>query len=145
VVVVVVVVVVVDDPPLRANSRILSATSAVRGRDQKLKNVMLGYQKLDVYQCAVRLLALCARLSTEVPKPRATSFDGAAVSTPLNIAEGSGRPAAGDATRFIPMKVPPLRTNSRVPGPGARTQSRCPRVCPTQSSEDVGLAEEAAR
>jgi four helix bundle protein len=64
---------------------------------------MLGYQKLDVYQCAVRLLALCARLSTEVPKgygPLGDQLRRAAVSTPLNIAEGSGRPAAGDATRF---------------------------------------------
>lgn len=64
---------------------------------------MLGYQKLDVYQCAIRLLALCARLSGEVPKGYASLGDQlrrAAVSTPLNIAEGSGRPADGDAARF---------------------------------------------
>ena len=61
---------------------------------------MLGYQKLDVYQCAIRLLALCARLSGEVPKGYASLGDQlrrAAVSTPLNIAEG---PADGDAARF---------------------------------------------
>ena len=64
---------------------------------------MLGYQKLDVYQCAVRLLALCARLSADVPKgygPLGDQLRRAAVSVSLNISEGSGRPAAGDAARF---------------------------------------------
>jgi four helix bundle protein len=69
----------------------------------EIRSIMLGYQKLDVYQCAIRLLALCARLSSEVPKGYASLGDQlrrAAVSTPLNIAEGSGRPADGDAARF---------------------------------------------
>jgi hypothetical protein len=37
------------------------------GAAVEIRGVMLGYQKLDVYQCAVRLLALCARLSADVP------------------------------------------------------------------------------
>ena len=64
---------------------------------------MLGYQRLDVYQCAVRLLAVCAHLSQVVPRgyaPLADQLRRAAVSVPLNIAEGSGRPKAADAGRF---------------------------------------------
>jgi four helix bundle protein len=64
---------------------------------------MLGYQRLDVYQCAVRLLADCARLSQEAPKGYGSLADQlrrAAVSVPLNIAEGAGRPASADAARF---------------------------------------------
>lgn len=64
---------------------------------------MLGYQRLDVYQCAVRLLAHCARLSQDVPKGYASLGDQlrrAAVSVPLNIAEGAGRPSNRDAAHF---------------------------------------------
>lgn len=73
------------------------------GAAVEIKGVMLGYQKLDVYQCAVRLLALCARLSADVPKgygPLGDQLRRAAVSVSLNISEGSGRPAASDAARF---------------------------------------------
>jgi four helix bundle protein len=64
---------------------------------------MLGYQRLDVYQCAVRLLVYCARLSHETPKGYASLSDQlrrAALSVPLNIAEGSGRPTTTDGARF---------------------------------------------
>ena len=64
---------------------------------------MLGYQRLDVYQCAVRLLAHCAQLSADVPKGYASLADQlrrASLSVPLNIAEGAGRPTATDAARF---------------------------------------------
>jgi four helix bundle protein len=64
---------------------------------------MLGYQRLDVYQCAIQLLSQCVRLSANVPKgygPLGDQLRRAAVFVPLNIAEGSGRPAAGDAARF---------------------------------------------
>jgi four helix bundle protein len=73
------------------------------GAAVEIRGVMLGYQKLDVDQCAVRLLALCARLSADVPKgygPLGDQLRRAAVSVTLNISEGSGRPAAGDAARF---------------------------------------------
>jgi four helix bundle protein len=64
---------------------------------------MLGYQRLDVYQCAVRLLAHATRLSHDVPKGYSSLGDQlrrAALSVPLNIAEGAGRPTAADGARF---------------------------------------------
>src|SRR5690606_36531 len=65
---------------------------------------MLGYQRLDVYQCAVRLLAHCTRLSNDAPKGYASLADQlrrVSLSVPLNIAEGAGRPRATDAARFF--------------------------------------------
>ncbi|HWB73297.1 MAG TPA: four helix bundle protein [Nannocystaceae bacterium] len=56
-----------------------------------------------MYQCAIRLLADCARLSGDTPKGYATLADQlrrAALSIPLNIAEGAGRPGPVDAARF---------------------------------------------
>jgi four helix bundle protein len=64
---------------------------------------MLAYKRLDVYQCAVRALALCARVGQEMPTGYAFLGDQlrrAATSIPLNVAEGSGRAASGDAARF---------------------------------------------
>ena len=64
---------------------------------------MLFYQRLDVYQCAIRLLADCARLSADVPKgyaPLADQLRRASLSIPLNIAEGTGRAQPADAARF---------------------------------------------
>ena len=64
---------------------------------------MLTYQKLDVYRCAIRALALSARISNEIPKGYSVLSDQlrrAALSISLNIAEGSGRPSAPDAARF---------------------------------------------
>jgi four helix bundle protein len=67
---------------------------------------MLAYQRLDVYQCAVRAVALCSTISNEIPKGYGTLTEQlrrAIVSIPLNIAEGCGRPTAADATRFYGM------------------------------------------
>ena len=64
---------------------------------------MLGYQRLDVYQCATQLLAHCARLSQNTPKGFPSLTDQlrrASLSVPLNIAEGAGRRTATDAARF---------------------------------------------
>jgi four helix bundle protein len=64
---------------------------------------MLAYQRLDVYQCAVRALALLSRISTEMPKGYANLGDQlrrASLSVSLNIAEGSGRATAHDTGRF---------------------------------------------
>ena len=59
--------------------------------------------RLDVYRCAVRLLAHSALLSEHVPKGYAGLADQlrrAALSVPLNIAEGCGRMRGPDAVRF---------------------------------------------
>ncbi len=66
---------------------------------------MFGFQRLDVYQCAVQFLAESTKLASQVPSGHSGLKDQlrrAALSIPLNIAEGSGR-AAGvnrDAKRF---------------------------------------------
>lgn len=63
---------------------------------------MLAFQQLDVYQCAIRLLALAARISESVPRGYSSLADQlrrAALSIPLNIGEGCGRTTRPDATR----------------------------------------------
>jgi four helix bundle protein len=65
--------------------------------------LVLGFQKLDVYRCAVRNLALCASLTEDFPRGYSSLADQlrrASLSVPLNIAEGSGRLSAADAQRF---------------------------------------------
>ena len=64
---------------------------------------MFGFQKLDVYRCAVRFLGLAVPLAARLPRgfgPLADQLRRAALSISLNIAEGSGAGGAGDARRF---------------------------------------------
>jgi len=64
---------------------------------------MLGYQRLDVYKCAIQLLTACSRLSDDMPKGYTSlgeQLRRAAVSIPLNIAEGCGRSGTADGARF---------------------------------------------
>jgi len=63
---------------------------------------MLGFQRLDVYRCAVRLLALASALAARLPRGNGELADQlrrAALSIPLNIAEGSGKEGR-DSARF---------------------------------------------
>jgi four helix bundle protein len=63
---------------------------------------MLGFQRLDVYRCAVRFLGLAASLAGRVPRGNAELVEQlrrAALSIPLNIAEGSGKEGR-DGARF---------------------------------------------
>lgn len=67
---------------------------------------MLAFQNLDVYRCAIRVLALCAQLVDQLPRGCSALGDQlrrASLSIPLNIAEGSGRPSSADAARFYGM------------------------------------------
>jgi four helix bundle protein len=64
---------------------------------------MLSYEKLDVYQCAVRFLALSSRLVSSWPKGNAALVDQlrrAALSIPLNIAEAAGKTTVPDRARY---------------------------------------------
>ena len=63
---------------------------------------MLSFQNLDVYRCAIEFLALVLEIAKEIPRGHAAVVDKlkrAALSIPLNIAEGAGRTGHADAAR----------------------------------------------
>jgi len=65
---------------------------------------MLSYKKLDVYRCAIELLALIADVLHTLAKSKGNStiseqLKGAGFSIPLNIAEGTGRSTVPDQTK----------------------------------------------
>ncbi len=67
---------------------------------------MLSFQNLDVYRCAIELLALAAPISGQVPRgfsSLAEQLRRAALSVPLNIAEAAGRTTELDAARHYAM------------------------------------------
>ena len=63
---------------------------------------MFGFQRLDAYRASTELLGLTSKLVSRIPKGHADLVDQlrrAALSVPLNIAEGSGK-FGRDAVRF---------------------------------------------
>ena len=64
---------------------------------------LLDHEKLDVYRLSVELLALTLRILDGIPKPRRelrSQLERAAMSVPLNIAEGTGKPSPPDRARY---------------------------------------------
>ena len=64
---------------------------------------MFSHERLDVYRLAVEFLALVVELLDSVPRCNAAvcdQFRRAALSIPLNIAEGAGRIGVADQARF---------------------------------------------
>ncbi|WP_438030113.1 four helix bundle protein [Sorangium sp. So ce233] len=64
---------------------------------------LLDHENLDVYHCSIEFLTLALRLVARLPRGERNLRDQlkrAAMSVPLNIAEGSGKPATADRARF---------------------------------------------
>jgi four helix bundle protein len=71
-------------------------------RDARRYRTMFGFQRLDVYSAATEFLATTTRLVANLPKGHGDIADQlrrAALSVPLNIAEGSGK-FSREAVRF---------------------------------------------
>jgi len=65
---------------------------------------MLSFKKLDVYKCSIELLALTAPVLDSLSKSKgnaviADQLKRAALSVPLNIAEGAGKSTPADQTK----------------------------------------------
>ena len=63
---------------------------------------MFGFQRLDVYRCAITFLGVSAQLSSRTPRGYGGLADPlrrAALSVPLNVAEGSGK-SPREAARY---------------------------------------------
>ena len=64
---------------------------------------LLDHEKLDVYRVAVDFLALALRILDGIPRQRRelrSQLERAAMSVPLNIAEGCGKPSGADRARY---------------------------------------------
>ncbi len=65
---------------------------------------MFGFERLDVYQLALRFVVSASRIIDRFPKGQAALADQlrrASMSIVLNIAEGSGRIGRADAARHV--------------------------------------------
>src|SRR6188472_4196537 len=65
---------------------------------------MLSFQRLDVYQYAIEYVTIALESGGKVPRGHADLRDQlrrAALSVPLNVAEGAGRVSEADAARHF--------------------------------------------
>jgi four helix bundle protein len=63
----------------------------------------LDHENLDVYRCSLEFLQVALDVIGALPRGESelrSQFKAAAMSIPLNIAEGAGRPTAADRSRF---------------------------------------------
>ena len=68
-----------------------------------LHGEFVNFRKLNVYQFAIRFLPMANELAANIPRPHSSLADQlrrAALSIPLNIAEGSGKTSDADQRRF---------------------------------------------
>lgn len=67
------------------------------------KHGMLYHERLDVYQLSIQFVAAAIAVSERIPRGYASLADQlrrAAMSIPLNIAEGVGKPSKAEQARF---------------------------------------------
>lgn len=67
---------------------------------------MLSFQKLDVYRCSIEFVAIAMEIGAMIPRGHAELRDQlrrAALSVPLNIAEGAGRTSEADGARHFAL------------------------------------------
>ncbi len=79
--------------------RVREATNTVVDRYKR----MLDYERLDVYQCALRFAALSFQVLETMPRGHAELSDQlrrATISIPLNIAEGAGKTTDRERARY---------------------------------------------
>lgn len=65
---------------------------------------MMSYERLDVYQCSIQFLAIATELVAEMPrgsKDLSDQIKRAAMSIPLNIAEGAGKRTKPDCRKYF--------------------------------------------
>ena len=70
------------------------------------KHIVLDHEKLNVYQVAIEFVLLADEMIEHLPRGRAYLSDQlqrAALSIPLNIAEGAGEYATDEKARFYRM------------------------------------------
>ena len=65
---------------------------------------VLSYERLDVYQCAIKFLSLAHQICGSLPKGNADLVDQirrASMSIPLNIGEGAGKRTKPDCRKYF--------------------------------------------
>jgi four helix bundle protein len=64
---------------------------------------LLDHERLDAYKCALQFASLAFRILEELPRGHGELADQlrrAALSIPLNIADGAGKPSPNDRSRY---------------------------------------------
>lgn len=65
---------------------------------------MLSYERLDVYQCSIKFLALANEICNDLPRGQANLIDQikrASMSIPLSIGEGAGKRTKPDCRKYF--------------------------------------------
>ena len=64
----------------------------------------MSYEKLDVYQCAIKFLGMAIDITNNLPRGQAALADQikrASMSIPLNIGEGAGKRTKADCRKYF--------------------------------------------